>query len=728
MAHLIGFFDKGQHMKKKFASPRLASLLVCASAGLPQMGQAVEVLDELSVTATREARSTAEVPQAIAVVGKADLANKKMFNIKEGLQGIPGVLIDSKNGGFDARLIIRGAGLKAPYGIREIMVLRDGVPLSDPDSLTRLDFVDTQDIERIEVAKGPGNLFAAGSVGGAIQIISRSVFDDSANKLKLGAGSEGTLNTHLRYGKMFDDQALALTATHRKIDNDWRRWNKFDTSQVSVKHGYLLSQGTLESEISYAEANMQLPGVMDQTLYDQFVASGRQTATSEAWRHSGRYSKVWFFNSKYEADFGDFSFKPRFYYNTWYHYHPVTGVINETESWVSNIGTDLEGHWRHAGGTLVGGITVRRERTPDSRKYQYASVITTASNGNCVDSATATGRITATCSDARGRLAEIDDATSLLTGVYLQESWRPSERWIVDLGMRYDVVDFEVDNNQLWKYDYSMGRYIAGAGISNSRKTFRLPAPKIAASYKLSENLSLFGMVAKASQIPSQSEFSSNPALEAPVSRNYELGLKGRAKSWEFDASFYVNPVEKEIVRVYDALLGTQYTNAGKTDKKGLELAGRIRLDGGWELGAHYGYTDYTYDSFSEPVRTCKGIPPVCVTTNVDRAGKRLPFVPKQQYGVFLGWKAPSGWRAKLSSNSWGEYWLDNANTQKYEGWEWITSLSVGYEKKGHSLTLNVDNLFDEHYAFEVKKDTAGKVTYTAAAPRTAMLTYRYGF
>ncbi|MBK7813838.1 MAG: hypothetical protein IPJ52_05735 [Rhodocyclaceae bacterium] len=31
-------------------------------------------------------------------------------------------------------------------GIREIMVLRPGVPLSDPDSFTRLDFVDTLDL------------------------------------------------------------------------------------------------------------------------------------------------------------------------------------------------------------------------------------------------------------------------------------------------------------------------------------------------------------------------------------------------------------------------------------------------------------------------------------------------------------------------------------------------------------------------------------------------------
>ncbi|MDT3707553.1 MAG: TonB-dependent receptor [Thiobacillus sp.] len=667
-------------------------------------------LDEISITATREARASAEVPQAIAVVGKEALEDKRMFNLKEALQGVPGVLIDTKNGGSDARLIIRGAGLKAAYGIREVMVLRDGVPLSDPDSFTRLDFVDTQDIERIEVAKGPGNLFAAGSVGGAVQIFSRSVFDETANNLKLGVGTEGTQNAHLRYGKVFGDQALAVTATHRNMDNDWRAWNEFDTTQASLKHGLVLEEGTLESEISYAETDMQLPGSMNKTLYDQFVRSGEQTATSEAWKHSGRYSKVWFLNTKYEVEHGNFTFKPRLYYNTWYHYHPVTGIINESEDWVWNLGTDIEGQWRHAGGTLVGGVTVRQERTPDSRKYQYRDV--TRGFG---------GRITATLSDAKGTLAEIDDATSLLTGVYLQESWRPTERWIVDLGMRYDVVDFTDDNNEIWKYDYSAGTYVAGAGVTHSDKTFYLPAPKIAATYRLTDALHLFGMVAEAGQIPSQSEFSSNPALEAPVSRNYEIGLKGRGKAWEFDASVYYNPIENEIVQqVNDGV--TEYVNAGETDKKGLELAGRLELGRGWDIGGHYGYADYTYDEFSEPVRVSG------VTSNMDRAGNHLPFVPRHQYGVFVGWKPAANWRVRLTSNTWGEYWLDNANTEKYEGWEWITSLSVAHEHKGHSLTLSADNLFDEHYAAEVKKDTAGKVSYTAATPRTLMLTYRYGF
>ena len=699
-------------------SGRLAGCCILAAASGVTLAEDTQQLGEVSVTATREERPTGDVPQAIAVVGKEDIADKKMFNIKEALQDIPGVLIDSKNGGYDARLIIRGAGLKAAYGIREIMVLRDGVPLSDPDSFTKLDFVDTQDIERIEVAKGPGNLFAAGSVGGAIQIISKSVFDESANNVKAGYGMEDSLNTHVRYGKVFGNQALALAASHRSQDNNWRNWNEFDTTQLSLKHGLVMERGTLESEVSYSEANMQLPGAMDRVLFDQFTRTGKQNTTSESWRNSGRYSKVWFLNSKYEAEFGDFVFKPRFYYNTWYHYHPVTGLINETEDWVYNLGTDLEGHWRHGQGTLVGGLTVRQERTPDSRKYEYRDLTwktcfrPPATTWPCIDYTT---------SDAQGALAEIDDATSLLTGVYLQESWRPSERWIVDLGMRYDVVDFVDDNNELRKYDYATATYIPGSGLTHSEKTFRLPAPKLAVTYKLNNTLSLFGMVARAGQIPSQSEFSSNPALDAPESTNREIGLKGRARNWEFDASVYSNPVEKEIVQVLNGGI-VEYANAGKTDKKGAEFSGRIRFGGGWEIGGHYAWSDYTYDEFTELVR----LGPVVVPFN--RSGNRLPFVPEQQYGVSLGWKSPVGWSVRLAGNSWGEYWLDNANSEKYEGWEWVTNLAVGYQKGGHSLNLNVDNLFDKHYAIEVKKDTAGKVTYTAASPRTAMLTYRYGF
>jgi iron complex outermembrane receptor protein len=472
----------------------------------------------------------------------------------------------------------------------------------------------------------------------------------------------------------------------------------------------------LESEVSYSEANIQLPGAMDATLFQQFLDTGKQTTTSEAWKNSGRYSKVWFLNSKLEAQRGDFTFKPRIYYNTWYHYHPVTGIINESSDWVWNLGMDLEGQYRHKDGSLVGGVTVRQEKVPDSRKYRYASVVTTSSHGRCADSATATGRILATCSDAKGALTEIDESTTLLSGIYLQESWRPGERWIVDIGGRYDQVHFKDNNNEIYKYDYASGRYVAGAGVTTLDKTFNLPAPKIAVSYKLDEAFHAYAMVAQAGQIPSTSEISNNPALNAPISRNHEIGLKGRGRGWMLDTSVYLTKVRDEIVQQNNGGV-TDYLNAGRTDKKGFEFAGTLGIGAGFDLGGYYSWTDYKYKEFTELVGS----------VNMDRSGNTLPFVPREQYGLSIGWKS-GPWRARLTSNTWGEYWLDNANTEKYKGWEWVSNLSVAYQWRANSLTLNVDNLFDKLYAFEVKKDTSGRVTYTAATPRTVTLTYRYNF
>ena len=128
------------------------------------------IVDTLTVTASRVERYTQDVPSAIDVMGQERIEAATMFNIKDAIRGTPGVLIDSKNGGYDVRLIIRGAGQKANYGVREIMVLRDGVPMTDPDSFSRFDYIDTQDIERIEITKGPGSLYSSGAAGGTIVI------------------------------------------------------------------------------------------------------------------------------------------------------------------------------------------------------------------------------------------------------------------------------------------------------------------------------------------------------------------------------------------------------------------------------------------------------------------------------------------------------------------------------------------------------------------------------
>lgn len=676
-------------------------------------------LDTISVTTSRVERVTQDVPAAISVIDSERIEASKMTNIKDAIIGTPGVLIDSKNGGYDARLIIRGAGQKANYGVREIMVLRDGVPMTDPDSFSRFDFIDTQDIKRIEIVKGPGSLYGAGSAGGTIQIISKSAFD-TENRLRLGYGEHGTENYHARFGgEVGDAHAFAVTASRRVHDNDWRRWNAFDSNQFGIKHGLLLQDGSiLESELSFSEADLQLPGSMNREQFAEFERTAEQTDTGEPWKHSGRYSEIWFFNSRLEKQVGDTLFRPRVYFTNWSHYHPVTGVINDNPG-TDIVGTDLEFSHEHrllGDSTLVAGITARRDDTDDARKYKYRDIQT-------VSAGPSAGRIIATLSDARGDLMEIESATNTLYGVYVQETLRPDARLLLDAGFRLDRSRFDSDSVEFAEYSYSQGRYIDHpAPVATSLdKSFTLFAPRLGTSYALTDVFSVFASAAQSDQVPAEAEIQKNPALDASTARNLEVGVKARARTWSLDASVYATTVSDEIVSVLLEGGETSYQNAGETDKRGFEFSGRLALGGHWSLGANYAYSDYSFTDFIEVVGT----------STFDRAGNQLPYVPRHQYSLSVDYRPPSGFMARVQADTWGSYYMDNANTEKYEGYELVTNLMLGYEQGPHTLMLNVDNVFDKHYATEVKKSVYGTRTsyyYSAAAPRSTMLTYRYTF
>jgi iron complex outermembrane receptor protein len=685
-----------------------------------------EEFDVISVTASRIERKTKEVAGAINVIDSERIESEKMFNIKDAIQGTPGVLINSKNSAYDTRLIIRGAGQKANYGVREIMVIRDGVPMTDPDSFSRFDFIDTQDIERIEITKGPGSLFGAGSAGGTIQIISKSVFDTDSNRIKLGAGELGQQNLHGRLaGDLNDSNAASLTASYRKTDNDWRDWNEFESKQLAFKHGYLLDSGaTLESELSYHEADVQLPGTIDEEEFERYLDSGEQKdTTSSPWQHSGRYSTIWFFNSRYEQELDNLTLKPRIYANQWDHYHPVTGGINDNPG-TTVLGTDLELAYKHqlwGDSTLVTGVTARRDNTEGSKKYTYADVETSPP---AAWNPTGPETILHTNSDKAGELLEEEDATNTLYGFFIQETMRPSDKTTVDIGFRYDRNNFDIDNTTYGEYSYRDSSYtfFDTPEYTKTDKTFDLFSPKLGLTYELTRLINLYGVIAQSGQVPSESEIQSNPSLDAATARNVEFGLKGREQDWSFDLALYRTTVSDEIVSLLTEDRITVFQNAGETLKKGIELSGRYDINPSLWLEGSFAYSDYTFTDFDELVRNGPN------QTPVDRSGKQLPYVPRQQYSLGLGYSHPLGIKAVLRSNSWGSYYIDNANTEKYEGYDFLTNLMLSYQNGPHTLSLNVENLFDKRYAMEVKKSTSGEKTYSVGAPRNAMLSYTYLF
>ena len=255
---------------------------------------------------------------------------------------------------------------------------------------------------------------------------------------------------------------------------------------------------------------MQLPGGMDLAGFNNFLATGTQTTQSGIWRNSKRDSTVWSFNTKYEKEIGDWTFKPRVYANWWKHYHPVTGLINDTVDWTQTIGTDIEGQLKHSLGgmpaSLVAGVTLRQVGNSDSRQYQYRDV-TRMRRGPA-----ASLRL---CRTSRGRLP-IRKATRTPSResscrnrcVRLTAGW--STRACVSTSPRFSMT-----TNEISRFDYATSKYVAGAGLFQTNKSYNLPSYKLGATFKAMETVKSYVSVARSSQLPSNAEITANPNSDA---------------------------------------------------------------------------------------------------------------------------------------------------------------------------------------------------------------------
>ena len=144
------------------------------------------------------------------------------------------------------------------------------------------------------------------------------------------------------------------------------------------------------------------------------------------------------------------------------------------------------------------------------------------------------------------------------------------------------------------------------------------------------------------------------------------------------------------------------YDNAGKTQKSGFEFIGNYLITTELSIGVSYTYSDFKYKTFEEKVGR----------DFVSRNGNYLPYIPKNQYALNASYTMANGFKSRIQARSYGSYYMDNANSQKYQGYDLVTDLMVGYDYHNHSIQLNAYNIFDKHYAAEATKDVYGNETY----------------
>lgn len=142
-----------------------------SAASLAQSSSENYRLEDVVITGSSIEQTMEDSPASISVMGKEELEKRPIHNIADGLKYVEGVTLTADN---NQGISLRGLG--ASY----TLILIDGKRVSSKylsvrhNADTDLGWVSPNDIERIEVVRGPmASLYGADAIGGVVNIITK---------------------------------------------------------------------------------------------------------------------------------------------------------------------------------------------------------------------------------------------------------------------------------------------------------------------------------------------------------------------------------------------------------------------------------------------------------------------------------------------------------------------------------------------------------------------------
>ena len=172
------------------------------SEGTDQTVKTEHTLETIVVTATRTPVPLSEVPASVSVVTKEDIAKRNVQSVDSALDLVPG-LYDKHAKPLDttSSVVLRGI----PDQKRNLVLL-DGQPMNDAyTGVVNWNGMLPENIEKIEVARGPfSSLYGGNAMGGVVNIFTKMP-EKRDITVQGGLGSDGYRTVYGSYGdKLFN--------------------------------------------------------------------------------------------------------------------------------------------------------------------------------------------------------------------------------------------------------------------------------------------------------------------------------------------------------------------------------------------------------------------------------------------------------------------------------------------------------------------------------------------
>ena len=186
-------------------------------------------LSPVVVTATRLPSSVDAVPEAVTVLTGAELRERGITTVAEALRGVPAAtVVQTGSFGGQASLFLRGGESKY------VKVLVDGVPVNQPGGAYDFGSLTTDNVERIEVLRGPASvLYGSDAVTGVVQIITRGAGAPRQADMTIAGGTYGTLDWNAEAAGGGSGAAYSLAVSQFTSDGMYDFNNQYRNTAAS---------------------------------------------------------------------------------------------------------------------------------------------------------------------------------------------------------------------------------------------------------------------------------------------------------------------------------------------------------------------------------------------------------------------------------------------------------------------------------------------------------------
>ena len=616
-------------------------------------------------------------------------------NLSEPLQRVPGLLaLNRQNYAQDVQISSRGFGARAQFGVRGVRLLQDGIPLTMPDGQGQPALFDLDNLQRIEVLRGPLSSLYGNASGGIIQGFSSEGSYYPTLSSRSSIGSDGLWRERLKYGAQYGDLNVAANISRLETDG-YRDHSETRRDMANLRLGWDIDDA---SSLTLLFSALDQPDTQDPLgLTAAALAADRQQAVAQAERFDTRKSVS----------------------------HQQTGMnyqrrlANDDQITVMVYGGERDvqqflafpGDSQYSGGGVIeldrrfGGSELGWQR--DTSLFALPVTLAAGLGWNYQGE----GRKGFVNQFGRkGGLQREEFNRVESREAYLLSTWQLAPRWSLTAGARYSKVNFDSDD-----------KYLADGQDDSGSVRYDETTPALGLSYQWTPTVSVYAAVGKGFETPTAQELAYRPNgsglnldLRPSTADNAEVGFKLRRDRTQIDVALFHARVDDEIV-TGEPQLNTDrstYANAGKSTRRGVELSVEQQL-----ASSLTGYLAYTWlDAHFDRYINGNGD---------DLAGNRLPGVPRHSLYAELAWQPTEQVSTALEMQSLSQRYANDdnsANASGYAAFNWRAS----YRQQLGNLQLEpfvrIDNLTDREYIGSLIVNGAGARYYEPAPERSWLL------